>query len=462
MPRRLLLALAAIPLLPLAAAAQAPRPAAPAAPAASPAAKPADPAFEAARAAFEARPEAERKAVQDALVWAGDYTSVTSGAFGRRTFESLAAWQRQNGLDPSGILDDRARARLLAAGQAGRQAVQFTLQTDAATGITLGVPERLLPKRGRSPNGSRWQSADGRVTLDTKAFAPGETDLDALFEKAAAATPERKVTYKLKKPDFVVVTGETAQGKFYIRYAAASAGIRGFTLAYDKASARDLDRLVIAVANSFVPFPIEAPAVAAAPAPRPAPAASAAPLAPLATGLAVGPKRLVTAAAALGACPAPLVGGAPARVVRQEAGLALLETDRVLRPVPLMAAPAVPAAGEDVVVLGAGREGGPSVAPGAMGAGGVLAPLQPGAAGAPVLDRAGRLVGLVAQWPAQPRLVAGVMPPMTHPLAGIAALRGLLGAEGSALAASAEAAPKSTGAIAASVAGAVVAVQCRP
>ncbi len=47
----------------------------------SPAApKPADPAFEAARAAFEPLPEAERKALQDALVWTGDFNGVTSAA----------------------------------------------------------------------------------------------------------------------------------------------------------------------------------------------------------------------------------------------------------------------------------------------------------------------------------------------------------------------------------------------
>ncbi|ACL56727.1 serine protease [Methylobacterium nodulans] len=436
---------------------------------APPVAKPADPAFEAARAAFEARPEDERKAVQDALVWVSDYNSVTSGTFGRRTFEALSAWQAQSGIDPTGILDDRARARLLAAGQAARQAARFTLQTDAATGITLGVPERLLAKRARIPNGSRWQSADGRVTLDTKGFAPGETDLDALFEKSTAATPERKVTYKLKKPDFVVVTGETATGKFYIRYAAAPAGIRGFTLAYDKAIAREVDRLVIAVANSFSPFPAEA-AVAAAPrlpaaAPRPpAPEpAAASPAAPVGTGLAVGPQRLVTAASIVARCPTPLIGGAPARVVRQEAGLALVEVDRPLRGGALPpAAPAAPAPGDDLVVLGASREGGPSVAPGAMGpSGGVIAPLQPGAAGGPALDRAGRLVGLVAMLPAQPRLIAGVMPPMMHPLIGIAALRGFLNAEGVTLEASSEAGVKSTGAIAAPLAGAIVPVQCR-
>ncbi|WP_162501628.1 peptidoglycan-binding domain-containing protein, partial [Methylobacterium crusticola] len=246
-----------------------------------------DPAFEAARAAFEARPEAERRAVQDALVWAGDYNSVTSGTFGRRTFEAIGSWQSRNGAPPSGILDDRTRASLLAAGEGARRAARFTVAPDPATGLALGVPERLLQKRSRLPNGTRWQSGDGRVTLDTKGYALGEADLDALFERAAAAAPDRTVTYKLKRPDFIVTTGETPAGKFYIRYAAGPAGIRGFSLAYDKAAAREVDRLVIAIANSFVPFPGEAAAAAPGPPPRPPgpPAAPApAPAALVATG----------------------------------------------------------------------------------------------------------------------------------------------------------------------------------
>ena len=67
--------------------------------------------------------------------------------------------------------------------------------------------------------------------------------------------PGRKITYKLLRPDFFVVTGETATGRFYRRLAAGPDGLRGFSIGYDKALAADLDRLVIAIAASFEPFP---------------------------------------------------------------------------------------------------------------------------------------------------------------------------------------------------------------
>ena len=55
-------------------------------PATTPRAVAPDSAFDAARAAFDALPEAERKAVQDALAWVGDYAGMADGSFGRQTF----------------------------------------------------------------------------------------------------------------------------------------------------------------------------------------------------------------------------------------------------------------------------------------------------------------------------------------------------------------------------------------
>ena len=54
-------------------------------------------------------------------------------------------------------------------------------------------------------------------------FTPQGETLEAVYEKATAPTPNypgRKITYKLLRPDFFVVTGETPTGKFYRRLAA--------------------------------------------------------------------------------------------------------------------------------------------------------------------------------------------------------------------------------------------------
>lgn len=452
-----------------------------------------DPAFEAARTAFEALPEAERQGLQDALVWTGDYNGVTTGAFGKRSFEGIQTYQTRTGAALTGLLTPPERAALKREAEEARRAARFKLQPDPASGVVIGVPEALLPRKSAIPGGTRWQSADGRVTLDSKSFPPDETSLDALFERATAAMPGRKVTYKLRKPDFIVISAETAGGRAYIRYAAGPAGIRGFTFGYDKALAGTVERLVIAVANSFSPFPEAVPAKAGptpstmaagptqGPAQKPGPAPAASPpvpalsgapsAAPAATGFKLGGGHVLTAASALEACPAPRVGGSAATIERRDAAgpLALLRVDGLAGgSVPSLRAEA-PAPDEAVLVLGARTKAAPGVSPGTTVTGGVSAPLQPGAAGAPVLDRAGRLIGLVARFPAAPRLIAGVMPPTRYALIPAKAVAAFLAESGVGAGQAVTGADRRTGngdaattlgGAAASHLGAVVAITC--
>ena len=394
---------------------------------------PADPAFEAAKATFEALPDADRKAIQEALVWTGDFNAVVSGGFGRRTFEALNAYRtRAGGADP---LDPRGRAALLAAGAAARMAARFRIALDPGSGAVIGVPERLLAKRTTLPSGTRWQSQDGRVTLETRASPPGAETLDTLFAKATAPLPNRKITYKLRRPDTVVVTAETGAGRSYIRYAGGPQGVRGFLFGYDKALAPEVDRLVIAVANAFVPFPEPAaPDVRAAvrPAPDRPEIGSVPPQGPAAAGagLTVAPGRVLTASAVLETCPAPRIGAAPARTLATDpSGLTLLDAPGAPAPI----RPAVrtePVGAEDNMIALAPSADGLVAAPGSAVAGDVVAALQPGSAGAPVLDRSGRLVGLVARYPAAPRRVAGIVPPARLPLVPAERIAAFLAGQG--------------------------------
>jgi hypothetical protein len=428
--------------------------------------KPADAIFESAKAMFEALPEADRKAVQDALVWTGDFNAAVSGEFGRRTFDAINTYLARARRPASGTLDAPTRKTLLASAQRARDAVRFSLLTDARTGMRLGVPQGILVKHDVNPNGgSRWQSADGKITLDTRAVAPAEADLVALYERSInMQTPGRQVTYKLLRPDFFVVSGETPTGRFYLRYASGPAGLRGFSIGYDKALARDFDRTVIAIANSFAPFP-ESAAVAAAPRqPQPAPAAEPAqPKPPLASGIAVAPGRILTSAT-VAACADLRVAGAKARMLKsdQASGLALLESDAVTAKAPVALRSTVADGGVLVLshAVNAGSGPGLVVTPADIVGGRLVAPLQPGASGAPVFDRTGALVGVAGALRSAPNVVAGIVPPLAHPFVAAEAVARLLADSRVAASSPPRDAPRSAGEIAAAVGTAIVPVTC--
>lgn len=386
-----------------------------------------NPQLAAAQAAFESLPEAERKAIQTDLIWVGLLNSTATGGYGPLTFRAIN--QAKSGRGPAdGMLSPRERQALGEAARAARDSVGFKLITDARTGVRLGVPERILPKNEVTPAGSsRWQSADGRITLDATA-TPANEPLEAIFEKATAASPNvrgRKITYKLLRPDFFVVSGETATGKFYRRLALGPQGLRGFSIGYDKALADSVDRLVVAIASSFEAFPTgTAPVAGSAVVSFTRPAQT-----PLranerhGVALVLADKLAVTASAGLDGCRSLQVAGRPARLRARLAGdrLALLDIEGG-RPVAGLRDDG-PADGEALLLLAFGDEAGNRSAvalPGMASRAGdrlaVLAPLQPGQAGAPAFDRQGRLVGIVSENPSDRLLIAGIAPQRSYTL----------------------------------------------
>jgi peptidoglycan hydrolase-like protein with peptidoglycan-binding domain len=440
--------------------------------------RPVDPLQAAAQAAFEALPEAERRAIQSDLIWAAEFSGAVSGGFGPLTYRAVQVFERSAGTQADGILDANERKLLATAAQKLRDAAKFAARIDVRSQARIGLPDALLTRReDNTLGGSRWQSADQKVTLDT--FVSSTETLEQMFERATAASANaaRKVTYKLLRPDFFVVTGETPGGKFYRRVVKGPSGVKGFSIGYDKALVTPWDRLVIAIANSFEPFPGTAPsgpAVAAlpvSPAVQALPQPSALPppsalqprrFAKSATGLVVADGKVLTASAGLAECREPRIGAIPLTdiVTDSQTGLALASVQGIRRrTLNLTGSPAAP-----LVAMAHGDQGdgtrGLLVIPAAMASGTAAGAFQPGAAGAPVLDRAGRLAGLLISDPGATLQVAGTVIAARHRMADAAMIARFLVARGVTLVESAESAPRPTGQITADLSAAVVAISC--
>ena len=459
-------------LSPVAASAQGAPPATLAAPPA------ADPAMAAQKAAFDAMAETDRKAVQDALVWTGLYVGTVDGAFGKRTRDSILAWQTSVNAPATGALDAAQLAALKALLVKERAAVGFQTFIDVRTGVSIGAPLKILDKRGQNGADSALSRADGSVTLMLHSNAGTETDFATLYAQIAAERPGRKIAYKALKPDaFFVVSGEEAGRKFYTRIAKAAAtspeptARRGFTFSYPAAQSAAFDRIALGIANSFEPFPTATPAAANAPgsvpvpAPSPTPAAAPAPSGPMltATGLIVAPGQAVSALGAAD-CAAPTIDGKAAKFLREdrESGLSLFGGEFGAGAVP----PPLGAIGPDMVALSfeQRKPGAPSliVAPAsplaAEGGTQILAPLPKSGAGSPLFDRNGDLAGLVARGAVEPKKVAGISAAAPHRAVDAGALRGFVALEPAS--GNSKGQPLGAGQVAAARRGAVVAIYC--
>ncbi len=267
------------------------------------------------RRPISACPMPIRRAIQDALIWTGDYKGIVDGQFGRGTRDSIVAYAKRSHLPTDGTLDAKARSTLLATAAKAKQAAGFAPINDQRSGARLGVPQTLLPKATALKSGTRYASPDATATLETT--VDSTNDLPSLFAQFTANTPGRRITYKVLRPDFLVVAGTTPTGSFYTRMTSGTAGganvIRGYTLTYPNTVKAQFDTASVAIADAFNPFP-----TAASPATQPPTAAAAPPPTPqlVSNGLAIGPDRILTILPST--CTAPQVAGRNAVIVRRD------------------------------------------------------------------------------------------------------------------------------------------------
>jgi hypothetical protein len=480
-----------------------------AAPPSPPAAAAADAKLEAQKAAFLAMPEADRKAVQDALGWLDFYNGAVDGAFGKRTRDSVVAYQQSVGAAPDGIVSPAEFEALKTAAQRARAAVDFALVDDRISGVRIGAPLKLLTKLKPSSGETTLQNGDGSVSLalQARAGAGDDAGLAALYAQLTAEAGARKITYKaIKAGEFFVVASEDKGEKSYTRFAKSPADwpdgpiLRGFAFAYPSERSSDFDKLALAVANSFDPFAdtpashgaarmqvvsarsprdvvrvatgapaLEPPVIGLSPGSRPTPTPPSgqtpAPAELRATALFVAPGQALTALPAV-ACADLNVGGKPAKILRAEApsGLTLIGGEFGAG----ASAPTLAGGATDLVALSfASTAPGKSTleaSPGAAastgeGAIAIVAALAKSASGAPVFDRNGALAGVVASIRDEPRRVGAVGLAEPHRLIGAEAISAFLGI--AVAAAPTQAAPLTVGEIAAGERGALAEVVCR-
>lgn len=433
------------------------------------AAKPVDPKMAASQAAFEAFPDEQRRAIQNDLVWATDYSGAALGTFGKLTFEALSAFEKKAGGPVDAILDPAQRQKLSDAANKARASVGFKVVQDPNTGSGIGIATKYMGKPEKAASGSKWAYGND-IILETVRTKPDKADMAATFERFVSAVVEgRKVTYKLLRPDFFVVTGELASQKFYTRFAPTPDGLRGYTLTYNPNISPDIEKLVIATANTFEPI-FSGKNGEVEPAAKDVPTAALAPAASLTPGSSVAAQRFGTAlvlakglaatpAAAIKDCKAVLVSGKPVQISDAGDGVALLSVEGIEAPAAIAAASATQ--NEGAVAFGFGADKKLQAAPGELMAKGTafLAALQAGLQGGVILSANGDVRGLLVDDPATKPQIAGVALASRSQVLPAAALLTVL--EKQHIAAGPSGAPRSTGELSQIAAKMLVSVVCQ-
>lgn len=343
---------------------------------------------------YAAMPLADRAALQNDLIWTGDFNGIANGDFAERAVAAVKAFQTRNGGTVTGILQPAGRTALAASAKAKQDAVGWRVVDDVSTGARLGIPTKLASTFAMTPGTGKWSSARGEVQIETFRVSEPGTTLAAVLDRQRKEPAGRQFAYTVARPDFFVLSGLQGLKKFYVRAQAKGGEVRGLTVLYDQAMEGIMGRVVIAMSSAYQPFP--AGAIAGPPPKRKV---------EYGTGITVDGSHVLTDRQVTDGCyvlTLPGFGGADLIAEDKAADLALLRVYSARALEPLATSEALSGEATLVGIADPQAQGGGSAVSTVKtrltenGSERLIDPAPaPGFSGAAVLDPAGKLAGMV-------------------------------------------------------------------
>ena len=189
--------------------------------------------------------------LQFLLVWTGDYAGMVDGIAGPQTTVAVRKFfQRKFGRVPEDPSQDQIAALTLDAATA-IEGSAFFVRRDRQLGVTYGIPEAIVqPVQSADALRRAFRSPDGSVELEIAYLHNRYKSLDQLYRRLSNR-PGRTITYSTFQPSWFAMSGNDPDRQFYVRYHGNGREIRGFSISYIPERAVELSPIIVAMSNMF-------------------------------------------------------------------------------------------------------------------------------------------------------------------------------------------------------------------
>ncbi|MCW9044386.1 MAG: peptidoglycan-binding protein [Pseudopelagicola sp.] len=207
--------------------------------------------------ASEARLNAEeRKQLQIYLQWAGYYNSAIDGAFGRGTRGSMAAWQRDNGYEPTGILTTLQRAALRNQYYAVLEGMGMRAVTDTRAGIEMILPMGVVA-RGKDEYPFAHYDATGDLPAKVLLISQegDQNTLFGLYDIMQTLEIVPRTGERSRKDRSFTLIGQNAEIISHTEASLENGRVKGFTLVWPTGDETRRTRILDEMRASFKRLP---------------------------------------------------------------------------------------------------------------------------------------------------------------------------------------------------------------
>lgn len=194
----------------------------------------------------------ERELIQTALKLEGFYTSAIDGAIGPGTRKSMAAWQRQEGIEETGVLTTLQRRDLVTRYQNMLASMGMARVTDSATGININLPKAMVEFDRYEPPFAHFapkNDGDVKVLLISQtgdaATLRGLYDIMQTLEIVPLEGPRN-----IGARDFTL-TGRNSDISSYTYATLANGHVKGFTVIWPAGADKRRDMVISEMKSSF-------------------------------------------------------------------------------------------------------------------------------------------------------------------------------------------------------------------
>lgn len=199
----------------------------------------------------------ERAELQRMLKWAGYYQGAIDAAFGPGTRGSMAAWQRDNGYDPTGIMTTRQRAEIFRQYTAVLEGLDIRLVRDDETGVQMNLPMGAVAFDRYEPPFAHF-TATGFVEEARVLFISQAGDRNTLIGlydimQTLEIVPEEGE--RSIEGDSFTLIGQNSRIVSYTEASLVNGEVKGFTLVWPAGDEERRSRLMSAMKGSFQRIP---------------------------------------------------------------------------------------------------------------------------------------------------------------------------------------------------------------